>query len=86
MPMLRKEDPGGKQKAVFATTRVDDPREDAKVVAGQRIPCAQQIAGDEEISVRKHQPAEARHESRVRRLSGIRKLGQRTDKAKKPQS
>ncbi len=55
MPVVRKEDPGSKQKAVFATTLDDDPREDAKVV-GQRIPCAQHIAGDEEISVGKRQP------------------------------
>jgi hypothetical protein len=71
--MVRKEDPGSKQKSVFATTRVDDPREDAKVVVGQRTPCAKHIAGDEEIPVRNHQPAQARHASRVPRLSGIRK-------------
>ena len=65
MPVVGKEDPSGKQKAMLAATCVDNPREDVKVVVVQRIPSPKQIAGDEEISIGQHQTPQSRHAARL---------------------
>jgi len=56
MPVVRKKDPRREQKPVLPPPRVDDVREDLEIAVLQSRASSEPIAGDEEISLRKHEP------------------------------